>query len=70
MGKEEYKEEYLFDATMDHFTKINFMNLRSFIHVRDLDYNKVSKISNKGGLIETREVKPNMISITYHSRTM
>ena len=70
MVKEENKEEYLVDATMDHFTKINLTVLRSFVNVRNPDYTKVSKIPNKGGAIEEKEGKVNMISIVYHSCKM
>ena len=70
MDKEEYKEEYQVDATIDHFAKINLTILRSFINVRNPDYKKVGKILNKSGLIEAKEGKVNMISIAYYSCIM
>ena len=41
-GKDDTKEEYLVDATIQHFAGFNAIFLQSFITVRNMEYQKAS----------------------------
>ena len=70
MGKDDTKDEYLVDAIMQHFAGSNANFVQSCITVRNMEYQKVSKIQNKGKLVDILSGQSNMISIAYHSRGM